>query len=51
MESKIKDIEYKIAKLQWDMFKDKEIANLIFHIFNSTEVIYGRKEICNYRNV
>lgn len=51
MESKIKEIEYKIAKLQWDMFKDKEIANLISRIFNSIEVIYEQKEICNHRNV
>ena len=42
MEEKIKELENRIAKLQWDMFKEKEIANLILHIFNSTKAMYEK---------
>ena len=40
MEEKIKELKNNIEKLKWDMFKDKEIANLISHMFNTTKVLF-----------
>lgn len=43
METKIKELKDKTIKLQWDMFKDKEIAKLISHIFNTTKVLFEER--------
>lgn len=40
MKENIKELENRTAKLQWDMFKDKEIVNLISHMFNTTKVLF-----------
>lgn len=44
MKENIKELENRIAKLQWDMFKDKEIANLISHMFNTTKVLFEERQ-------
>ena len=43
MKENIKELENRIAKLQWDMFKDKEISKLISHVFNSTKVLFEER--------
>lgn len=40
MEEKIKELKDRIEKLRLNMFKDKEIANLISHMFNTTKVLF-----------
>lgn len=40
MENKIKELKEKTIKLQWDIFKEKEIAKLISHIFNTTKILF-----------
>ena len=42
MEEKIRELNNITEKLRWDMFKEKEIANLISRIFNSTKVMFER---------
>ena len=39
------ELKNKTAKLQWDIFKDKEISNLISHMFNTTKVIFEEGRI------
>lgn len=40
MEEKVRELKNKTVELQWNIFKDKEIANIISHIFNSTKVLF-----------
>lgn len=42
MENKIKELKDRTDKLRWDMFKEKEVAKLISHIFNTTKVIFDK---------
>lgn len=40
MEEKIRELKNRTEKLQWEMFKNKEISKLISHMFNTTKVLF-----------
>ena len=42
MEEKIRELKNKTKKLQWEMFKDKEVSKLISHMFNTTKVLFEK---------
>ena len=41
---KIDKIKNKINELKWNMFKEKELAYLISHMFNTTKVIFEERD-------